>query len=197
MLEVKCPHCVKDGLPKEEVNMFCLTKDNDKWKLKRTHTYYYQVQMQLAVCKLPYCDFIVWSRGEVIVERITVDYAFYNSKMEDVRHFFIYGVLPEIVGKWYTRKPVASTAGRVPLPTSTATPTSDMQSAVMDEKEDFSKLWCYCNEPSHGDMILCDHEMCTIKWFHFDCLRILSTPKGKWYCPSCRKLPKFSARKRK
>ena len=47
-----------------------------------------------------------------------------------------------------------------------------------DESEDMSKLWCYCNEPSFGEMIQCDNEKYTIKWFHFDCLRIRCPMKG-------------------
>ena len=47
------------------------------------------------------------------------------------------------------------------------------------------------------EMILSDNKGCTIKWFHFTCLRIQQPPKGKWYCPSCRNLPKFNKTKNK
>lgn len=89
------------------------------------------------------------------------------NKLADVKHFFIYGVLPEIVGKWYTRKPVAEIDGTVSLPIST-------EDEAENAEEDSSKLWCYCNQPSFGNMILCDNKMCIIKWFHFDRLRIRS-----------------------
>ncbi|XP_062523365.1 uncharacterized protein LOC134198041 [Corticium candelabrum] len=107
--------------------------------------------------------------------------------VDAVKHFFVYGVLPEIVGKWYTRKPVANSQGTVSTPS--ATPTGVL-SLVEDSQnhEDLSMLLCYCNEPVFGDMIMCDNVKCPIKWFRFDCLRIRQAPKGKWYCPSCRKL---------
>ena len=57
-----------------------------------TCTNYYQVQTQLIVCKLSYGDFVVWMEGGIAVERIFVD----NTKlymMQDVEHFFIYGML--------------------------------------------------------------------------------------------------------
>lgn len=73
-------------------------------KLQREHTYYYQVQTQLNVCGLEYGDFVVWSEGGVAIERIKRDREFYESAADNVQHFFIYGALPEIVGKWYTRK---------------------------------------------------------------------------------------------
>ena len=56
------------------------------------------------------------------------------------------------------------------------------------------KVWCYCGQPSYGNMITCEHNECNITWFHFDCLRIRCPPKGKWYCPSCRKQPKTSGK---
>ena len=41
----------------------------------------------------------------------------YKEVMEDICHFFKYGILPEIIGKWYTRKPVADSSGIVTTPT--------------------------------------------------------------------------------
>ena len=105
--------------------------------------------------------------------------------MENVKHFFIHGMLPEIIGKWYTRKAVADPTGIVPEP-STSVASSDVKDA-----EDYEKSWCYSNQPSFGTMIGCDNIDCTIQWFHCDCLRVRCPPKGKWYCPSCRKLPVF------
>ena len=43
-------------------------------------------------------------------------------------------------------------------------------------------------------MIACENEECTIEWFHIECLMIKAIPKGKWYCPDCRKLLKKSMR---
>ena len=32
-------------------------------------------------------------------------------------------------------------------------------------------------------MICCDNTKCPIVWFHKDCLKIVTIPTGKWYCP--------------
>lgn len=93
-------------------------------------------------------------------------------------------MLPEIVGKWYSRRPVADCDGVVHEPVNEEDTTNDLN------KDDKSTPWCYCNEPSR-EMILCDNKGCSIKWFHFTCLRII-VPRGKWYSPSCRNLPKFN-----
>ena len=117
------------------------------------------------------------------MERITIDREFYENAAHRVEHFFTYGVLPEIVGKWYTRKHVADKDGIVQPP-------SEIEQEKAEYEEDPTKSWCYCGEPSYGQMIMCEHRDCSIQWFHFDCLRIRCPPKDKWYCPSCRKLPK-------
>jgi hypothetical protein len=150
--------------------------------------------MQLALCKLSYCDFIVWTSKDYVVERISADKHFLESKQDVLKYFFVYGMMPEIVGKWYTRKPIADLEGVVSQPLEAA---SEADASSPDEEEDYTKLWCYCNQPSFGNMVKCDNDKCTIEWFHFDCLCMRCPPKGKWYCPSCRKMPKFSKRKKK
>ena len=40
VLEVKCPFCVKEGLPDEESEDFCMELQNNKWVLKRKHQYF-------------------------------------------------------------------------------------------------------------------------------------------------------------
>ena len=37
------------------------------------------------------------------------------------------------------------------------------------------------NGEDEGEMILCEDELCLIKWFHTSCLRISTIPKGNWY----------------
>ena len=151
----------------------------DKWKLICEHTYYYQVQAQINVCNVGYGDFVVWTTNDLIMERIAPDQEFYEQMAEPIEHFFIYSILPEIIGKWLTRRPIANEKGVVKIP------------ELIEEdftEEDMEANWCYCGTPSYGNMVMCDNAKYTIKWFHFDCLRIRYAPRGKWYCPSCRKL---------
>lgn len=60
-------------------------------------------------------------------------------------------------------------------------------SAPVPERSD--NLYCYCQCPYDevSEMIACDGEDCHIEWFHFECVGIMVPPKGKWYCPDCRK----------
>ena len=190
VVEVKCPFCFKDGLPTEDDQSFCMTKQDDVWALKKNHPYYYQIQLQMFVCKTSYADFVVWTEKECIVKRVTIDQPFLKSHCASSKTFLVYGVLPEIIGKFYSRKPAICTA------TDPHEKEAQSSSVQGDDDDDAAKLWCYCNEPSFGDMVMCDNSNCTIKWFHFDCLRIRCPPKGKWYCPHCRKLPNAKGRRK-
>ena len=87
-MEIKCPFCFKEGLTEEDQENFCMLQKDGEWSLKRSHTYYYQVQTQLAVCKLMYGDFVVWTENGIAVERIMFDNTFYEEVMEDIRSFF-------------------------------------------------------------------------------------------------------------
>lgn len=55
-----------------------------------------------------------------------------------------------------------------------------------EDSDDAQKSWCFCGEASYGEMVCCDNERCSIQWFHYECIGITATPKGKWFCPQCR-----------
>jgi len=66
----------------------------------------------------------------------------------------------------------------------------DTKPAIQKEQTEKSdNLYCYCQCPYDevSEMIACDGQDCTIEWFHFECVGIMVPPKGKWYCPDCRK----------
>ena len=195
VIEIKCPYCQRSGLPDtDEDTRFCLESENDIRKLRTDHTYYFQVQLQMHVCAVDHADFVVWTEKDIFVERINKDASFVPDKLDTVKYFFIYGVLPELIGKWYTRIPISNDTGIVSIPTSKGTSAESKTAAAAadDDDDDPDKLWCYCNKSSYGKMIMCDNKKCTIKWFHITCLHLEDKElKGKWYCPSCHRLPKF------
>ena len=39
-----------------------------------------------------------------------------------------------------------------------------------------TKKWCYCQSEEHGTMIVCDNDMCSIGWYHTDCLNTDTIP---------------------
>ena len=39
---------------------FFLEQADGRFTLKEEHAYYYQVQAQIRICSVNYCDFVVW-----------------------------------------------------------------------------------------------------------------------------------------
>ena len=117
----------------------------------------------------------------IAVERIARDREFYEEAAEKMKDMFVYGVLPEIIGKRYTRKPVEDSSGVVQTH-------PEREQIIVEHTKDPEKLWCYCAQPSYGKMVCCDNSTCTIQWFHSDCLRIRYPPKenGTAHLASCK-----------
>lgn len=46
--------------------------------------------------------------------------------------------------------------------------------------------WCICRRRSFGQMIFCENPLCVTKWFHMDCLKLTTAPKGEWFCHNCK-----------
>ena len=60
-------------------------------------------------------------------------------------------------------------------------------SASVISGEAAQTVWCYCRKEEYGDMVACDGGSCVYEWFHYSCVGVFSEPKGKWFCPECRK----------
>ncbi|XP_060810844.1 uncharacterized protein LOC106141100 [Amyelois transitella] len=86
----------------------------------------------------------------------------------------------------------------IPPPTYLNSGTSSLpypfQRPAARQAREGESVYCYCRCPYDevSEMIACDAEGCPIEWFHFECVGIMVPPKGKWYCPECRKNQSFS-----
>ena len=72
ILEVKCSFSHRHISPQNacrDPNFFCELV-GDKARLKRKHNYYFQVQGQLGICGVEWCDFIVYTEKGLLIERI-------------------------------------------------------------------------------------------------------------------------------
>ncbi|XP_034068739.1 uncharacterized protein LOC117544632 isoform X4 [Gymnodraco acuticeps] len=104
--EIKCPHSKH-----EEANLrlcageqgFCLVNDGGTVKLDRRHAYYHQIQAQLHLVDVDYCDFVVWTKNDLFVERIVRDVDLWDNIIPRVERFFRLCVLPEVLGQQLTR----------------------------------------------------------------------------------------------
>ena len=117
------------------------------------------------------------------------DEVLWRSCVEKAQVLFKTAVLPELLGKWYSRQ---SEDAVTTLPG----PSAIVEQAPPSTGND-TVVYCYCQGPERDNMVACDNPSCQYMWFHFDCLKVTSPPKSKlWLCPDCRRLPQF-ARKRK
>ena len=124
-------------------NTFCLMEYDGKLKLRRDHTYYYQIQTQMHIRGVCY-DFVVCTFGtsaDIFVKRIFQDNGLWDDCLKTATAFFSSCILPELLGHWYTR------------PECGAQKQEDCQS----ESSDGDHLYCFCNQPSEGEMIGCDN----------------------------------------
>jgi len=149
----------------------------------------------MFVCDVLYCDFCLLTfdsseeEPSLFVERIQRNEPFWDDCVVKSEQFFVTCLLPEILGHWYTR-PAVTTSNDLEGPCSSSQlAVTTGQSVSRDQNNEDDMTYCICNGPDEGTMICCDNDNCEIKWYHLKCLKMSekSIPKGKWYCPNCRK----------
>ena len=164
VLEIKCPY-KHHFTAVHDINNpdFCLIGAPDNLQLKTEHKYYYQVQQQMALCDVDYCDFVVWTINGGVTLRMLRDEDFLENIMPTLNSFFVTCILPELLTR------------RIQIP--------------IEDDAETSRVYCYCHQGEDGrEMIGCDNTSCKFEWFHFDCVGLSKKPKSKyWYCPDCRK----------
>ena len=120
-----------------------------------------------------FCDFVVWIKEVLHIERITLDEALIESAIPIAEKFYKLCILPELLGKWYTWK-------QPPRDSSVQHPRDP---PLQIEEDDGT--WCHCKERKGGDMVACDNKSCTATWFHLECVGLSTVPRGIWLCPTC------------
>ena len=132
LVEIKCPFKYQNGLDKWYKDSNCPI-DKLTNKMKTTHDYYYQVQMQMMVTKRSYCDFFVWSKKDHFLIRVQQDEHLCLELKNKYKKVFEDVILPELV----TRE-------------------ND------PENEKPNKLYCTCSRPYFKPMIACNDFECKL-----------------------------------
>ena len=114
-----------------------------------------------------YCDFVVFAfsvnnQPVIFYERIYPDYTLWESLQPKLTTFWRICILPEILGRWYTRK--------CHMPSLVQVPVSCNDNAI----------W-YCRKVTEEGTITCSNAKCPYMRFHLSCLR----------SSTCRLLPEF------
>ncbi|XP_067126883.1 uncharacterized protein [Centruroides vittatus] len=69
VVEMKCPWCQQQQKIDENIPNY-LVKQNANYTISKSCNYYYQMQTQIFVCNVEYCEFVVWIEKSLHIEKI-------------------------------------------------------------------------------------------------------------------------------
>ena len=99
LVEIKNPFKFKDStiIEAAEASDFFLKIDKNKTvHLKKTHNYYYQVQGAMFCTETLWCDFVVCTTKDIVVQRIPYDKQFWETAITKLRTFYFTALLPQL-----------------------------------------------------------------------------------------------------
>ena len=76
LLEIKCPFGSRDITIEEAASTikdFCVINNGQDIKLSKSHNCYYQIQGQLLLSGLDFCNFVLYTRADLYIERVHKD----------------------------------------------------------------------------------------------------------------------------
>ncbi len=91
LLEIKCPQATSF------IEMPYLIQLNDKFHLKQTHMYYYQIQGQMGLTGAKWGDFVVFCDNDYHIECIYFDVDFFSNMKQKLEIFYFTYFLPEVI----------------------------------------------------------------------------------------------------
>ena len=146
-----------------------MEKCNGIWILKWQYPYYMHTQVHLAVPESNYCDFIVFTCNEMVIKCILPDMPFFEANLLKVQKFMKVGILPEVIGKWFSRIPIGGVASNSENVSNNMIPQIHSALVQIDTSSDDE-------DPQNGviaiinriiKIIICHKCSCSIRWFHF------------------------------
>lgn len=111
------------------------------------------------------CYFFVYGEPNSVCELIHKDNDFIMEKVPIATKFFVFAVLPELIGRWYSKSHVS-----IPQ---------------IQSKKDSAENVCTCQSIIDSEIITCSDKLCVVKKYHISCLGIEHVSKKKWFCPYC------------
>lgn len=106
LVEIKCPYKFREhtiGEACHNKQFYCELVPQSGGghpliQLKKSHSYYCQIQGQMAITGRAWCDFVVYTTKDFLVERVAFDKSFWLEKLlPKLKDFYDKCVAPEIV----------------------------------------------------------------------------------------------------
>ena len=102
-------------------------------------------------------------------ERIFPNEELWSTCLCKSAEFFHLCVLPELVGRWYSRPCLQEDKE--------TSSTSLDNDPGPSEEECSDRLYCYCRQPEDDrEIIACANPVCPVEWFNVNCLKIKTIP---------------------
>ena len=99
LVEIKCPYQYADFDIADIAlvqSKFCLKLDDieKRIKINKEHAYYDQVQMQMALTGTKWCDFVVYGKKGMVIDRVYFDQLYWNELQKKIYDFYFTYFLP-------------------------------------------------------------------------------------------------------
>ncbi|XP_052267569.1 uncharacterized protein LOC127869228 [Dreissena polymorpha] len=95
LCEIKCPEIIKDQTP-TPTNVPFIFEQDDTLSVDPNHSYYYQIQGQMAICQKAFCDFFVFTFHGHLLLRVFFDAEFWENVKDKLCWFWLEHILPSL-----------------------------------------------------------------------------------------------------
>ena len=97
LLEIKCPYTYRLSTVEEATksSSFFAKLSDGKISLKKDHKHFYQVQGQMALAKITWCDFMIYTLKNYAIQRIRYNPEFWETAHPVLTGFYFEYVLPK------------------------------------------------------------------------------------------------------
>lgn len=95
LIEVKCPFRLKEtGLQ----NWPILEYLDEQQNLRRTHTYFNQLNLYQGILGIRKAFFVIYARDEIIIKLIHFDQIFFDFQVQNLTEYYMKYYLPTVIG---------------------------------------------------------------------------------------------------
>ena len=183
VIEAKCPYTDRNTSLSD-----LLTKDDfildSSYAVRQNHQYSIQMQLQMYVCNVAYCDLVVWQPESILIVRVYRDAEFVTTLLPKLRDVWVRHIVPELLTR-SIQKQSSISSGLAGVADSSSV-AQQLAPSTSVAASDVPYEYCICRKDVGGRMIGCDNSECQYKWFHLQCIKMKRVPrKSPWFCRYC------------
>lgn len=98
LIEIKCPYSFRNFHPKQAAKeRNCYQDERKNWQLKESSSYYFQIQGQLAICKIKLCVLVIYTRKGILPINVHFNESFWQNCKKKLVDFFINHMQPKLI----------------------------------------------------------------------------------------------------